>query len=217
MKEGVILRILAVKIIIFIHLTMIGCQTYQLEVITTPSNASVYIFDESRKTYILAGNTPFNLDRSKKLLSFVDGNETLAISIEKKGYITERMLIEQSNAPKGSMTFTLKKFEQPELEKEKEVAETLLTQDQKVLESVLREVFRVIQLQKKSDYDVAYASVLGLISRYSETPLFWEMKGSLEMLRKNPGEALTSYKKAVALGSTSPELKDALAKLETRP
>lgn len=209
------MRSATIKVFFAVQLILVGCQTYQLEVITTPPNASVYIFDEQRKTYVLAGKTPFNLDTSKKLLSFVDGNETLAISIEKKGYITERMLIEQASAPKGTMTFTLKKFELPDQEAATST-ETLLIQDQKVLESVLRDVYRVMQLQKESDYDVAYATVLGLISRYSDTPLFWEMKGSLEVLRKNQVDALASYKKAVALGSTSPELKDALAELESR-
>jgi hypothetical protein len=200
---------LAVVALIFVGMT--GCQTYSVEIVTNPADAEVYIYDQEKATYKLAGKTPFNLNTNQKMLDLVQGADALAISIEKKGYVVERLLLDHSQAPKAAFTFNLKKIEDWSMGPQVAGGKDLKPE---AIEELLRESQRVSQQIRKRDLEVAYTGIMAMISRYPQVAILWEMKGSVELLRNQKMEAVKSFKQSLALGSKSPETKVAIQKLE---
>lgn len=183
-----------------------GCQTYSIEITTSPPGADVYIYDEAKATYLLAGKTPFNINDDKKILTLISGSDFLALSIEMKGYVVERMLMDRAQAPKSAFTFNLKKTDDWG-------ATGNINVGTQALEGLIRETQRIINLVKKNELDVAYAGALSLISRHPEVPIFWEMKGSIELLKDRKTDAKKSFEKSIALGSKNPETTAVLLKI----
>ena len=184
-----------------------SCQTPKLEVVSEPQAADVLIFDSKSGSYKQVGKTPLNIRDNQEAMKLINANDMIAISIEKQGYVIEHAFLDKDYSSDINLHIKLKKMAMW-VEKEKKQA------DDRELDSVVREVQRIIAASKKDDYVVAHSSVLSLIARYPEAPILWEMKGSIERLRNQTKEAIKSYKKSLSLGSADPDTMAALRVLE---
>jgi hypothetical protein len=191
----------------FILSLLVGCRTPKIDVATEPKDADILLFDSRNNNYVSIGKSPLNIREKPDALQIISNNDIIALSVEKKGFIIERIFLDKNLPSDVALSIKLKKMNEW-------IDENRKKEQDKELDNVVREVQRIIATSRNQDYLLAHSNIISLISRYPDTPILWEIKGSIERLRNLTDEALKSYKKSISLGSNDPDIISAVKSME---
>lgn len=179
---------------LFLLATLTGaCSSKKVvRVESLPPGADVSVFDPRTKTYVPVGKTPLAIDKDTKEFPQELMDESIwAMSVARPGHVVENIIFNRKTNPEYDIHLKLRPnavWADNSSRVYSEMANHVGT--------AIQEINREIQAGK---LDAALKAVGGLIDQYPEAPLFYDIKGSIYLLKGQKGDAVASYQKSLAL------------------
>jgi len=133
-------------------------------------------------------------------------DQHLQILAKKAQYSSESILLDIGTRPKIDLAMKLDKDPSNEDNKQVEMNAFLESSIQKFID-----VQRLVQNQR---YDEAIGIVNQQLQRFPSSAQMWEMKGSLEILKKTPKLALESFDQSLKINPANDRLRSLYLKLK---
>lgn len=194
------------KFIIFL-LALVSCQTTTgLVVKSTPENATVSYFNKDTVSYEVLGQTPITIDTKNSKLSEARIKEMGVLRVEKPGYVGESILIPGDRLQTTEVVLNLK----PNNAWIKKDSSSI----SKVAEDMARKLHTINRYSNSQNYSAALDLIKDLLATYPEASIFYDIKGSLHMLRNEKDLARQSFQRSVELKPDNMKTREMLEKLE---
>lgn len=188
-------------------LFLIGCTSApKLVVKSQPEKATVSYFNQRNLSYEELGKTPFSIDPQSTNLSASEINSISVLKIEKPGYVSENVLIPSERMGNSELLLNLKENE-AWINKESSSISRLA-------EDMARKLLSINRLTSEQQYDRALILVNDLLKKYPEASIFYDMKGSLHLLRNERGPARQSFQRSLELRPDNIKTRQALENLK---
>ena len=173
---------------------------------SNPVEAEVFIYDNVQKKYLAIGKTPLNLS-DEKLKEYKDiGKDFIALRIEKAGHIVEHIIYDVNTKTKINYLLEMKPLE---LWADKEgFASSHLAND------IARKVQMINRDILKKDLEKALNRIDALIEIYPRAYVFYDMKGSIYLLKGNSQKALASLNQSLSIFPDNNETREIVKVLE---
>lgn len=187
-----------------------GCATVTpLKIESNPVKAKVYLYDQTQKKFVSIGDTPFLLDKKEeeKLLGS-SSNDLVAFKIEKPGYAVEHIIYDRRSRKKLSYLLQLKEIELWS-DQDAEMSSKLAT-------DIAKKVQKINTLIVQKELADALEIIESLIAQYPKAYIFYDMKGSVHLLKGNNNLAITSLKKSLSLNPDNPDSMRVLSVLQRK-
>lgn len=186
--------------------SFLGCSLFKgkessLSINSSPAEAKISILT-SDGNYKELGTTPF---KSQETLGN-DKSDFIILKIEKSGYSPEILHLEKQNHKSIEYRAVLKELDtwnDKDLEKSSFVANKLASKMQ-----------NINALVWKKDYDKALLGIKALIEQYPKASTFFDIEGSIYLLRNQKKEAIASYERSLSLEPNKVETKKIIQKLK---
>jgi len=191
---------------IFILILVISCSSSKLIVKTKQEKASVSYFDRDTLTYQVLGETPLVIDPKKSKLSKAQINQIAVLRVDKPGYVSESILVTGDRLKNTEIILDLKQNSQW-FEKDSSSVS-------KMAEKIAQDLFTVNKSTANKDYGTALKAVNTLIDSYPEVSMFYDIKGSLHLLKNEKELARQSFKKSIELKPGNIKTKQLLEQLK---
>lgn len=173
---------------------------------SNPVEADVFIYDSVQKKYIAIGKTPLNL--SAEVLEKYEniGKDFVALRIEKSGHIVEHIIYDVNTKKKINYLLEMKEVE---LWTDRDgIASSRLANDiAKKVQMVNRDIL-------KKDLEKALNRTNSLIEIYPRAYVFYDMKGSIYLLKGDNKKALVSLKQSLSIFPDNVETSEIVKVLE---
>ena len=199
------MKILLSAIGIFLLLSMLACQKSTLSIVTTPEQVMVSIVDPESGLSKDVGQTPLTIDEKTELPASIRDSQIWGITLSKRGHVVEHVLLDRATNSKFKITSNLKKSSEWVGEDNQIVGEMANR-----IGRSLRDTYHQINAR---DYPTAMKTIEVLIQNFPSTAIFYDIKGSIHMLRGEREAAVSSYKSSLQLNPDSPETRAALTRL----
>ena len=199
------MKILLSAIGIFLLLSMLACQKSTLSIVTTPEQVMVSIVDPESGLSKDVGQTPLTIDEKTELPASIRDSQIWGITLSKRGHVVEHVLLDRATNSKFKITSNLKKSSEWVGEDNQIVGEMANR-----IGRSLRDTYHQINAR---DYSTAMKTIEVLIQNFPSTAIFYDIKGSIHMLRGEREAAVSSYKSSLQLNPDSPETRAALTRL----
>jgi len=202
------------KIIFFLSVNLIlallnySCQRSTLTIVTVPEKATVSIIDPDSGLAKEIGKTPLLINEKTPLPAGVRDAQVWGITLSKKGHVLEHIFVDRAINSKISVSTTLKRNSDWFEEGGQAVGELA----GKIGRS-LKDVFRLIHARQ---YSEAMKIIENLTSDFPNTAIFYDIKGSLHLLKGERDAAISSYQKSLKINPDAPETRKALERLQGR-
>ncbi len=203
MRQKIKILLSAISILLLLQLS--ACSKSTLSVITTPEQATVSITDPESGLSKEVGLTPLTIDEKTELPASIRDSQIWGITLSKKGHVIEHVLLDRATNSKFKITSNLKRSSE------------WVGEDNQILGEManrigrsLRDVYHQINAR---DYAAAMKTIEVSIQNFPSTAIFYDIKGSIHMLRGEREAAVSSYKTSLQLNPDSPETRAALTKL----
>lgn len=173
---------------------------------SNPVEADVFIYDNAQKKYLPIGKTPLDLS-DEKLEKYKDlGKDFIALRIEKTGHIVEHIIYDLNTKKKVNYLLEMKPVE---LWADKDgVASSRLANDiAKKVQMINRDIL-------KKDLETALNRANSLIDIYPRAYAFYDMKGSIYLLKGDSQKALASLKQSLSIFPDNHETREIVKVLE---
>ena len=189
---------------ILVLVSCAGIKDFHLE--TTPNEANVFLYDASQKKYIEVGKTPFKLTNEKLKEYIKGGNSFVALRVEKAGHAVEHIIYDTKTKKKVEYFLQLKAIEMW-ADKEGSISSKLANDIAKKVQSINRAI-----VQK--ELDQALVRTNNLIELYPKAYVFYDIKGSIHLLKGNKAQAISSLKKSLSINPDNVETENILKALD---
>lgn len=177
----------------------------KLLVKTKQEKATVSYFNRDTLNYEVLGETPLEIGPRKSGLSKMQINSMAVLKVEKPGYVSENILIPGDRLGTTEVVLDLKQNTQ------------WLKKDNvglnKLAEDIASELYQVNSLSTGREYGQALEKVGKLINNYPSVAIFYDIKGSLHLLRDEKDLARQSFRKSVELKPGNLKTKELLERL----
>ncbi|MBI2521820.1 MAG: hypothetical protein HYV97_15500 [Bdellovibrio sp.] len=183
----------------------VACQKSTLSVVTTPEQVTVSIVDPESGLSKEIGQTPLTIDEKTELPASIRDSRIWGITLSKRGHVVEHVLLDRAANSKFKITSNLKKSSEWVGEDNQIVGEMANR-----IGRSLRDTYHHINAR---DYTAAMKTIEVLIQNFPSTAIFFDIKGSIHMLRGEREAAISSYKSSLQLNPDSPETRAALTRL----
>lgn len=189
------------RILSLIVLGLTGCASGIYHIQSTPPDASVEaIYGDGQRKPL--GQTPVNMtssDVNPKLDAF-------QIEVSKSGYATQMIFVPGSHF---GNTVDLKVTLAADIRNASTIkSETALQEVASSVADIQREI-------QNRNFEAAIARINRMIASYPNVATYYSLMGNVHYLEKRFDKALTSYRKAAQLDSSSVDLAKIIEKLET--
>jgi tetratricopeptide (TPR) repeat protein len=169
-----------------------------------PQKAIVYKYQEKSKSFIKLGQTPLEIKGKEfdKLKNFS------AYKIEKKGFVPEHLIYDKKTKTDLNYLVLLKPVEtwsDVDAEVSSKLAGAIAKKVQKI---------NIMVLKKK--FDQALKLTQKLVEQYPKAHTFYDIKGSIYLLKGQKKQAIASLKKSLSLNAENPETEKLVQVLEAR-
>lgn len=188
-------------------MALVACSSAKnkIQIISTPSKATVSAYSPQTKEFQELGQTPLTLKDEDRAKLMKGGKEYIALKLTKPGYAVESLIIDTKIRDKIDFIATLNRLEiwtDPSAEASSTVANKLATKIQKINKNIF-----------KKKLPNALIQVNSLIDQYPKAPIFYDMKGSILLLMGKNRESIIAYRKSLALQPDNIDSQKALDKL----
>ncbi len=198
----------------FLILLLTSCSfinKYQIqkniEVITTPVDAKVYVYSTQKKKYIEIGKTPFILDFNDSVkFKEIDMEKPISILVEKNGFVPEHITFERARSSSVNLAVKLKALPF--------WVDPSSKYSSSVVEDISRTLQRINRSTKTGKLIEAMTDIDSLIARFSYTPMLHDMKGSIYILQGKRALAEKEYAQSLKLNPNNSEARRALEALK---
>ena len=194
-----------VRISALLVLLSSACASYRIRLKSVPDGAQVAMLNQTTGKYESLGKTPLTVDRNKTLSAGMKKTDLLSLAIEKDGFVTEHYVVDLGSNPSVELTTELKPLTN--------LDSVFQQKTNKTAEEIGQKIHRVYRLLNDNAMTEAYGEAVKLTESYPRSALFWDIRGSLEVLAQRNDAAITSYKMSLSLNPDNPETTDALRKL----
>ncbi len=195
------------KIFCSLFILLVGCAGFKpVSIETNPPKARVLLYDEDQKKFIKVGETPFILDKKKKEELIKTDNNFVAFKIERPGYVVEHLVYDLKTKKKVNYLLQLKEIEI--------WSDTDAEHSSKLANDIAKKVQQVNRHILTKDLETALNVTQGLIEQYPKAYIFYDIRGSIHLLKGNKKEAIVSLKKSLAINPDNLESENILKVLE---
>lgn len=186
-----------------------SCSNSTLQITSKPSKAKVSIYNPQTRSFDVIGQTPLTIsDEDQKLQAATRDADVWAVQISKPGYVVEHVMFDHTSNTNFKLNSNLKANA-----KWADAEDSVIARVADDLGKDLRDIYRSIN---NSKYQQAMGKVKILIRRYPKAAIFYDIKGSLHLLRGEKQAAISSYKQSLAIDKDRPETLAALKDLGAR-
>ena len=192
--------------IITMSISFASCQSLEIHLVTNPEGAEVSVFNPAEKGFIELGKAPLTITKELLTEKRIPIDQHLQILAKKAQYSSESILLDIGTRPKIDLAMKLDKDPSNEDNKQVEMNAFLESSIQKFID-----VQRLVQNQR---YDEAIGIVNQQLQRFPSSAQMWEMKGSLEILKKTPKLALESFDQSLKINPANDRLRSLYLKLK---
>lgn len=184
-----------------------SCAKLNVTIQSNPSKADIFILDPETGLYKKIGQTPMEITPDTELPPGVKDSKVWGFSIQKDGHVVEHILFDRSINARFKISTKLKPFAEW-IEKSDTVYADLMDR----IGRSMQVVYSYIHAAK---YSEALKSIEKLIENYPRAAIFYDIKGSIHLLRNEKDKAIVSYQKSLLLRPESLETKQVLEKLKS--
>lgn len=194
---------------LFLMLSLTSCssllvnQSKIIQISSTPP-AKVFLIHGNSQGIEEFGITPVKLSQ-EQLEKYSRGKEWYFFKLETPGYVSENISVEKSSKI-SEIDVQLRAIEwwnDPTKQMASRVAHQIGTS--------VKEIYRNIRL---GNIDEAFETVERLIQQYPSAAIFYDIQGSLFVLKNQPEMAISSFEKSIQMEPTNPETVALLQKLK---
>lgn len=177
-------------------------ETFKIE--SRPPKASVYKYEKKNKSFVKIGETPIEI-KKEELDQFKDFS---AFKIEKTGYVVEHILFDKNSKSNIDYLISLK------------AVETWSDQDAEVSSKLAGDIAKKVQyinrliLRRKLNEALNLAKEL--VNQYPKAHTFYDIKGSIYLLKGDKNQGIASLKKSLVLNPENIETEKLLKVLQGR-
>lgn len=189
---------------LFLLLLTTACTSVpKLAVKSTPEKATVSLLNPQTLAYESLGETPLELDpKSVK----VPVGEMSVLRVEKPGFVPENILLPTDRLRTTEVVLALKQNNQWLRKDHASVS--------KLAQEMARRLYSINRFTNEKKYGEALAEADALLRNYPEAPIFYDIKGSLHVLRDEKDLAKQSFRRSLELAPDNLQTRRALEKLE---
>lgn len=200
--NSVKLRVMEKFLLIILFFT-IGCSSFKpVSIETNPPKARVLIYDDEQKKFVQVGETPFILDKKKRDEIVKSNNNFVAFKVERPGYVIEHIIYDLKTKKKINYLLQLKEIEIWS-DKDAELSSKLANDIAKKVQKLNRHILT-------KDLDTALVVTKELIEQYPKAYIFYDIKGSIYLLKGDKVKATVSLKKSLVLNPDNLETENIL-------
>lgn len=194
-------------LIILTYFFTVSCSSFKpVRIESNPPKAKVFAYDDEQKKFIDVGVTPFILDKKKKSEIIKGDNNFVAFKVEKSGYVIEHIIYDIKTKKKMTYLLQLKEIETWS-DKDAEYSSKLANDIAKKVQYLNRQILM-------KNLNGALEITQGLIEQYPKAYVFYDIKGSIHLLKGNKREAIVSLKKSLSINAENIESEKILKVLE---
>jgi tetratricopeptide (TPR) repeat protein len=175
-----------------------------LNIDTKPSKATVYKYEKRSKTFVKLGVTPLEI-KAEELDEIKD---VVALKVEKEGYVVEHLVYDKNNRENVDYLISLKAVETWS-DKDAEVSS-------KLAGAIAQKVQTINSLVLRKRLKEALTLVQKLIDQYPKAFTFYDIKGSICILKGDKRQGIASLKKSLSLNPENIETEKLLKVLERK-
>jgi tetratricopeptide (TPR) repeat protein len=191
------------KMYLILFLFSVGCASFKpVTIETNPPKAKVLVYDDEQKKFVKVGETPFVLNAKKRDEIIKSNNTFVAFKVERPGYVVEHIIYDLKTKKKINYLLQLKEIEIWS-DKDAELSSKLANDIAKKVQSLNRFI-----LTKK--LNEALVVTMELNEQYPKAYIFYDIKGSIHLLKGNKKKAIGSFKKSLALNPDNVESENVL-------
>lgn len=192
-------------LLVMFFVGLVACaSTGNMKLTSEPEGADVLVV-ESNGSERKLGTTPLHL--SQQDFKFSD-QQILDIRFKKTGFVSERVVVDTQSFDR-SIDMHLKMTSS--------VAWQEAYQDPKAspyLSDIASLAAEIQSAAMSKDYSTAEKLARVMISRYPHVSVGWTLMGNIYYIRKDMGQAIQSYRKALEIDPTNTATKEVLSRLE---
>jgi hypothetical protein len=181
----------------------ISCASFRpVTIETNPPKAKVLVYDDEQKKFVPVGETPFVLNQKKKDEIIKSDNTFVAFKIERPGFVVEHIIYDLKTKKKINYLLQLKQIEiwsDTDAELSSKLANDIAKK--------VQQLNRYILTKKLSE---ALVVTMELNEQYPKAYIFFDIKGSIHLLKGNKKEAIVSLKKSLSLNPDNIETENIL-------
>lgn len=206
------MRIINFSSLIFLCMSVMSCgmldfttaltDSTEIEIVSVPKGADVFIYSSDQEKYLKVGTTPFVLTKKTKLDFELPYDRPVTLIVEKAGHIPEHITIERKMKSKVHMALNLKAVEvwtDPT-----DIYSSNVVHD---IGKRFQMIYRDIRLGKFSH---AKSEVDSLLRRFPYAAILHDVKGSIFILEGQKEKAIMEYERSIQLRSDNTEARQAL-------
>ena len=189
-----------------IILVFIGCAHQgSLSIKSQPAGAKVLIYKAQDKSYQEVGQTPLRIDRKILKEKGLRVGDYFSLKIIKEGHVIENLIYDHTSKEKMDYVVDLKPIEAWN-SKDGEVPSYMANIIAEKLQKINRLIFN-------REYENALIKIEDLIEQYPKASVFYDMKGSVLLLKGEREKALGTFRKSQSLNPESIETQNIVKKL----
>lgn len=187
------MKLMKVFKVLSLFLLFVSCAVhkYKVSIESNPGKADLYLYSEVQRKFIKIGQTPFELE-SKDIKKYLKPtSDFAAFRVEKKGHAVENILYDLKTKKRFNYLLELKKIEiwsDSEAELSSKLANNIAKRVQIINSHIL-----------KKDLNSALSLTNKLVDQYPKAYIFYDIKGSIYLLKGQKKLALGSLKKSLSI------------------
>ncbi len=174
---------------------------------SNPTDAIVYVMSLEKNEFLEIGKTPLTLSFKENLPKELKDTKTLVLLIEKRGFVSQNIVIDSSVQRSVSINLTLKSIENWNDPTNKN--SSIFVND------VGRRIQAIYRYIRTGEIEAAMANIDTLIGSYPDAAIFYDIKGSLNMLSGDNQAAIAQFERSLQLRPDNVETLKVLDELKT--
>lgn len=164
--------------------------------VTTDKQAKVSLWDEKTEKAQELGTTPFQ-SSYKELFEKSGDHEWISLIVSAPGYVSENIIVPRSQTSALNIKMKLQPIEWWN--------DTSRAQPSHVINQMGKNLQRIYIIIRQGKLEEAQTIVERLIAEYPLAPFLLDLKGSIQVLKGQKNEAISSYERSLQISSDNPE------------
>lgn len=190
---------LYLKLTASIAIVAVGCAPSQVRISSTPEKAEVFLAVGGQQPTRI-GETPLVIARE----SLPQASQPIRISIRKKGFDTENVLIPQASFS-GSIEISSQLVASQ--------SDNQCVESRGFVDKLSKSILLIQSMVNKGEYRSAEQAATALLTEYPDAAMVNVLVGNVHYLNRRFDEALRAYEKALRIDPSNREVEDVISRL----
>lgn len=196
--------------LLFTLIILCSCSRFKVkrayDISSSPSKAKVSLYTPLTKEYVELGQTPMVIDEEIQKKYKIFDQEYVALKVARPGYAVEHLIIDTKIRKTMKYFATLNAIE-VWTDREKELSSNIANKLSIKVQKINHNIF-------KKNLDKALSDVEKLIDQYPKAHVFYDIKGSILLLKGQKRKSLASYQKSLTLNPDNSDSKKMIEKIQ---